>query len=279
MTDHRLPTYFISHGGGPWPWIKDLMPGDWEPLERSLRAIPLQLGAAPRAILAVSAHWEEPAFTVQTNPHPPMLYDYGGFPEFTYHLQYPAPGAPEVAEEVVALLGDAGFEVGRDPHRGFDHGVFVPFYVAYPDADVPIVQLSIKKGYDPEEHLAAGRALAPLRDREVLIVGSGFSFHNLRAMFDPRALAPSQAFDAWLGETLAAPPAERTRRLVDWLDAPAARFAHPAEDHLVPLMVAVGAAEDEPAERYYHEDAFMGTVASSSFRLGPAASQAAGGSP
>ncbi|MCU1457491.1 MAG: Aromatic ring-opening dioxygenase, catalytic subunit, LigB family [Actinomycetia bacterium] len=264
----RLPTYFISHGGGPWPWIKDQMPGDMTAMEESLQAIPRELGAKPRAVLAISGHWEEPEFTVMTNPRPPMYYDYGGFPEFTYRIQYPAPGSPEVAADVGELLTKAGFEARFDRERGFDHGVFAPLYVMYPAADVPILQLSIRKDYDPEAHLAVGRALAPLREQGVLIAGSGFNYHNLRS-FGPGGAHPSHAFDAWLTETLCdVPSAERTRRLVDWEQAPSARASHPEEDHLIPLMVAVGAAEDEPGVRIYHQDDFFGSITASSFRFG-----------
>jgi aromatic ring-opening dioxygenase catalytic subunit (LigB family) len=264
----RLPTYFISHGGGPWPWIKDMMPGDFGPLERSLQSIPNEIGVTPKAILAVSGHWEEPNFTVQTNPHPPMYYDYGGFPDFTYRIQYPAPGAPDSAARTAELLEQAGIRTSKDSVRGFDHGVFAPFYVMYPEANVPIFQLSLKKGYDPEAHLAAGRALAPLRDEGVLIVGSGFTFHNLR-YFGPEGVKPSREFGAWLNDALVeTTPEERTERLLHWDTAPSARVAHPAEDHLVPLMVAVGAAESEAAVRQYHQDDFMNWISSDSYRFG-----------
>lgn len=266
---NRLPTHFISHGGGPWPWIKDQMPMDFAPLEQSLQQIVRDLGTTPKAVLVVSGHWEAPEFTVQTNPHPPMVYDYGGFPEFTYHIQYPAPGSPEVARRVVELLTDAGIEVREDPARGFDHGVFAPLYVMYPDADVPVLQLSIKHGYDAAAHLAAGRALAPLRDEGVLIVGSGLSYHNLRAL-GPAGGPASRAFDQWLTHAVVeSSPEQRTQLLLDWEKAPSARDAHPAEDHLIPLLVAVGAAEDEPAELTYHEDTFAGAISASSYRFGP----------
>lgn len=262
----RLPTYFISHGGGPWPWIKDLMPGDFGPLERSLQAMPGEIGVVPRAILVVSGHWEEAEFTVQTSPHPPMLYDYGGFPEFTYHITYPAPGEPTVAARVAELLSSAGIPVRQDARRGFDHGVFAPLYAMYPEADVPVLQLSLQHGYDPAAHLAVGRALAPLRDEGVVIVGSGLSYHNLRRM-GPDAAAPSAQFDRWLDAALAADPTDRTDALLHWDRAPSARAAHPSEDHLIPLMVAVGAAEGDRATRTYHEPTFMGSVTASSYRF------------
>ncbi|HPU38977.1 MAG TPA: class III extradiol ring-cleavage dioxygenase [Microthrixaceae bacterium] len=267
-TTNRLPTYFISHGGGPWPWIKDQMPFDMEPLERSLQAIPREIGVAPTAVLVISAHWEAPQFTVQTNPNPPMLYDYGGFPEFTYHIQYPAPGSPQVAARVTELLDAAGIANAQDASRGFDHGMFAPMYAAWPDADVPMLQLSVTHGYDPDAHLATGRALAPLRDEGVLIVGSGLSFHNLR-LFGPAAAKPSSEFDSWLDDALTASAPNRTEALRRWEQAPSARIVHPAEDHLIPLMVAVGAAEDEPASRTYHQTDFGGATASS-YRFGAA---------
>ena len=265
-----LPAYYISHGGGPWPWIKDQMPGVYDRLEASLKEMPREAGATPKAILAISGHWEERDFTVMSTARPPMVYDYSGFPEFTFHIQYPAPGAPAVAKRVQELLREAGLAAPADEHRGFDHGVFAPFFVAWPAANVPILQLSIRADYDPEAHLAAGRALAPLRHEGILIVGSGLSYHNLRE-FGPRGANASRLFDAWLTETLCrSVPEQRTRRLIDWEQAPASRLSHPREDHLIPLMVAVGSAEQEPAGYVYHEDTFAGGLTVSSFRFGTA---------
>jgi aromatic ring-opening dioxygenase catalytic subunit (LigB family) len=271
MTTNRLPTYFISHGGGPWPWMKDQWGGMMAELERSLQGIAREIGAKPKAVLVISGHWEEPEFTVQGAERPGMVYDYSGFPPHTYQVKYAAPGSPALAARVQALLAAAGIPARRDDARGYDHGTFAPLVAMYPDADVPVVQLSLKHGYDPAAHLAAGRALAPLRDEGVLIVGSGLSYHNLREM-GPAARDVSKAFDDWLQATLVgATGAERVRRLVRWEEAPGARRAHPAEDHLVPLMVAVGAAEAEPAACVYHETTFFGGVTASSFRFGRAA--------
>ncbi|MAT05713.1 MAG: dioxygenase [Acidimicrobiaceae bacterium] len=244
------------------------MPGDWTQLTRSLQSIPREFGVTPRAVLVVSGDWEAPDFTVQSHPNPPMFYDYGGFPEFTYHIQYPGPGSPETAARVVALLDAAGIPTRVDTTRGFDHGVFAPLYVAYPAADVPILQLSIRDDYDPAAHLAAGRALAPPRDDGVLIVRSGFTYHNMGA-FGPAGTRASREFDDWLDQTLVHDPiGARGGRLIDWDTAPSARASHPSEDHLIPLMVAVGAAETEPGARIYHQDDFMDTISSSSFRFG-----------
>ena len=268
MPAARLPTYFISHGGGPWPWMKEQMGGVYDRLEASLARMPADIGRTPRAVLMLSAHWEAPQFTVQTHAQPPMLYDYGGFPDFTYRIQYPAPGAPDVAARVREALSTAGIASQEDAARGFDHGMFAPMAVIYPDADVPVLQLSLKRGLAPDEHLALGRALAPLRDEDILIVGSGLSYHNLRA-FGPAAREPSAAFDGWLESTLAiADAATRSATLAAWERAPAARLAHPREEHLLPLMVALGAAEGEAATRVYHEREFFGGITVSSYRFG-----------
>ncbi len=268
MSPTKLPTYFISHGGGPWPWMKREWGGMMDPLESSLQAITRELGGKPKAVLVISGHWEAPEFTVQGSPSPPMVYDYTGFPPHTYQVKYAAPGSPALATRVQALLAQAGIPVRRDDQRGYDHGTFTPLVAMYPEADVPVVQLSLKAGYDPAAHLAVGRALAPLRDEGVLILGSGLSYHNLRRM-GPEALDVSRAFDQWLQQALIqSGPGERVSKLLHWSEAPAARLAHPEEDHLVPLMVAVGAAENEDAACVYHEDAFFGNVTASSFRFG-----------
>lgn len=263
----RLPTYFISHGGGPWPWMPEFRQ-HLASLEASLVRITHDIGSTPRAILSVSGHWEAPGFIAQSGAQPPMLYDYYGFPAHTYEVQYPAPGAPEVAHRIQALLAAAGLPTGLDGARGFDHGTFSPLAVMYPRAQVPVLQLSLHAAYDPALHVAAGRALAPLRDEGVLILGSGLSFHNLR-MRGPAARQPSKAFDTWLHDTLEGlPPAQRTAQLLQWEQAPAARTAHPQEDHLLPLMVALGAAENEAAHTIYQEDDVLGGWTVSSFRFG-----------
>ncbi len=264
-----LPTYFISHGGGPWPWLEQEQLGrEHLHLAASLQAFPIEIGIIPKAILVISAHWEESEFTVMSSAAPPMLYDYFGFPEHTYHIQYPAPGAPQVAIRVRELLESAGFPTRSDASRGFDHGVFAPLSVAYPEANVPILELSMRVDYDPAAHLAVGRALAPLRNEGVLIIGSGLSYHNLRQM-GKQASVPSHQFDEWLTNVVCrSTSAARNQSLKDWSLAPSARVAHPLADHLVPLFVAVGAAEREGGERIYHEDAFFGGVAVSSFRFG-----------
>ena len=263
-----LPTYFISHGGGPWPYMKKEFRSTYDNLEASLKDLPRQLGVTPKALLVISGHWEANYFTVMGSANPPMLYDYSGFPEHTYHVKYGAPGSPVLARRVQELIQNAGFPVRLDDKRGFDHGTFAPLVVMYPEAQVPVVQLSIRNDYDPEAHLKLGRALAPLRNEGVLILASGLSYHNLR-QFGVEAKETSGQFDEWLNQTLGESDVEeRKKRLLNWTQAPAARAAHPQEDHLIPLMVAVGAAEDEKAERIYHEKDFFGGVTVSSFRFG-----------
>lgn len=262
----RMPTYFISHGGGPWPWMDD-MRAQFAPLEDSFRRMTAELPARPRAVLMISGHWETDAFAVMTSPRPPMVYDYYNFPPHTYDVTYPAPGAPDVAEQAARLIGDAGLPVRLDDTQGYDHGTFVPMAILYPDADMPLFQISLQHGYDPAAHVALGRALAPLRDDGVLILGSGLSYHNLR-LFGPQAKTPSAAFDTWLNDTLDLPPPARTESLLHWETAPYARTCHAEEDHLVPLFAALGAAETDPATRTYHQTGIFGGVTASSWRFG-----------
>lgn len=263
----RMPTAFIPHGGGPWPFVEmGLDPAEVAPLAdylRSLSALPTE---RPTALLVVSAHWEERVPTVMTNEHPPMLYDYYGFPPAAYEITWPAPGRPQLATRVRELLSAAGMKSAEDSDRGFDHGTFVPLKLAYPNADVPTVQLSLVAGLDPLEHLAIGRALAPLRDEGVFIVGSGMTFHDLRAFRDPKSREVSTTFDAWLRCAVTKPPDERDRELARWAEAPAARLAHPREEHLLPLMVAAGAAGVDVG-RVGFEGAFFG-VRLSSYHFG-----------
>lgn len=261
MPNPRLPTLFIPHGGGPC-FFMEPMPGFppdlWDKLAAYLRAIPQAVGRRPRAVLVISGHWEEETPTVLSPAQHTLLFDYYGFPEHTYRLTYPAHGEPQVAARVHALLREAGFTTQEETERGLDHGVFVPFKLIYPEADVPIVQLSLLHNLDAAQHLAIGHALAALRDEGVLIVGSGNSYHNLREFFSPSASAggASAQFDNWLGETVQAPRAEREQRLVNWQQAPGSRESHPRSEHLLPLMVVAGAAEDDAGRITYREQMF-----------------------
>lgn len=265
----RVPAYYVSHGAGPWSY----MDGDFRlmfaNLERSLAAMRAELGTAPRAVLMISAHWEERGYAITSAARPKMIYDFSGFPQYTYRIRYDAPGSPELARRVEQLLRAGGLAARMDPERGYDHGAYAIMKPLYPAADIPLVQLSLERAFDPEEHFEAGRLLAPLRDEGILIIGSGQSFQNL-GLRDRRAIVPSRAFDEWLRETLMqSSPEKRRAQLIAWEDAPYARVAHPREDHFVPLLVAVGAAERESAERVYH-DQLAGIMTVAGFRFGAA---------
>lgn len=250
------------------------MTGDFrrhfDTLEHSLVQMRAELAEVPKAVLMISGHWESPGFAVSSAARPGMLYDYYGFPDDLYDIHYKAPGSPELAQQVRGLLAGSGIDARLDPERGFDHGTFSLMKPLYPDEDIPVVQLSLDARFDPGSHLAVGRALAPLRDEGVLIIGSGLSYHNLGAMRGgTSAFAPSRQFDAWLQQTLLhATPDARAAQLMAWERAPSARAAHPREDHLIPLMVAVGAAADEPGALTYHQSDLLGGITASSFRFG-----------
>ena len=262
------PTYFINHGGGPCFFLEPgPMRDTWRELENYLGGFADALDERPRAILVVSGHWEEARPTVNAGAAPPLLFDYGGFPDYTYRLTWPAPGAPDLAIRVRDLLGAAGIDSGADTSRGWDHGVFVPLKVMFPQADIPTVQLSLQLGLDPATHLAIGRALRPLREEGVLIVGSGQTYHNMRGFMGRSGSADpaAEAFDAWLRAAMN-DGATRDRSLIDWEQAPGARQAQPREDHLLPLMVAAGAASGEPGRIAFHGRALGKPV--SGFRFG-----------
>jgi aromatic ring-opening dioxygenase catalytic subunit (LigB family) len=277
MQASRLPTYFISHGGGPWPYMTGEFRTNMAVLERSLVDMRAELREAPRAVLVVSGHWEEPVFTISSGEMPGMVYDYYGFPDYLYDIHYRAPGSPALARRVQDLLRGSGIEARLDPTRGLDHGTFSILKPLYPEEEMPVVQLSLDARMDPAQHLELGRALAPLRDEGVLILGSGLSFHNLRLMRGASAHEPSRQFDAWLQRTLIdSSPEERAQCLSAWEQAPAARIAHPREDHLLPLMAVVGAAWGEPGATTYHQTDFAGGLTVSSFRFGSAPADASG---
>lgn len=227
----RMPVIFLAHGAPPLlddaAWMREL--AAWS------AAMP-----RPRAILMISAHWEERPLAIGATKTVPLVYDVWGFPERFYRVQYPSPGAPDVAARVRELMSLAGLGVTDEPERGLDHGAWVPLVAMHPKADVPVLQVSLPST-DPRELFAVGRALAPLRDEGVLIVGSGFLTHNLGA-FSERTPEWARDFDAWSADVLG-------RRDVDALldyraKAPGVRLALPTHEHFVPVIVAAGAATD-----------------------------------
>jgi aromatic ring-opening dioxygenase catalytic subunit (LigB family) len=240
-------------------------PHAWDALRDYLSGLVASLPERPKAFLVVTAHWEAAAPTVSVNPKPGMLYDYYGFPPHTYQLQYPAPGAPEIGLEVQRLIEAAGLPVASDGRRGFDHGVFVPFLIVDPKAEIPVVMLSLRNDLDASFHIRLGKALEPLRDEGVAIVGSGMSFHDLRSFFTGGDGA-SSLFDAWLDETAKAPREVREASLAAWQKAPGARTCHPREEHLIPLMVVAGAAGDSEGQHTFKD--VIGGKTISAFRFG-----------
>ena len=266
----RLPTLYIPHGGGPCFFMDWTMgpPDTWDRMAAWLKTLGDRFSDV-QAILVVSAHWEERIVTVQNGQTPSLLFDYHGFPQHTYELTWPAPGAPDVAARARDLLASAGIESNDNPTRGFDHGVFVPLKLGFPNATIPTFQLSLDASLDAETHLRIGHALAPLRDEGVLMVGSGMSFHNMGAMMGRgSSLERSQAFDDWLSGVCEGDPDARHRQLASWQQGPQARYSHPREEHLLPLMVVAGAASNEPGRRVF-SDLVMG-VEVSAFEFGDA---------
>jgi len=236
---------YLSHGGGPLPILGD--PGH-KAMVDFMHQLPSQLHQ-PDAIVVISAHWEERQATLLGAANPPMLYDYYSFPEEAYQINYPGPGDPKLAQRIAAILEQNGIPARIDPVRGFDHGHFIPLKLMYPKADIPSTQLSLLQGLDPAKHLAMGRALRELLPENILIVGSGFSFHNMRAFSWGDRVSPDPANDAfqdWLMDTIANPvvsPEEREERLLNWEEAPYARYCHPREEHLLPLFVCAALAK------------------------------------
>ena len=225
-----------------------------------MQSLPARL-RKPQAVLVISAHWEEQVATLLSAPNPALFYDYYGFPAEAYNISYPVSGSPDLARRISTLLDKASIPTRLDDQRGFDHGVFIPLKIMYPTADIPCVQLSLLRGLDPSAHLALGKALRPLLEENILVVGSGFSFHNMSAFQWGGTASPDRgndAFQDWLIETCTASLSEdeRNQRLLEWEKAPAARYCHPREEHLLPLHVCQGMA-GVPAELIF-DDTILG---------------------
>jgi aromatic ring-opening dioxygenase catalytic subunit (LigB family) len=235
---------FLSHGGGPMPLLGDV--GHKEMFD-CLQKIPSIL-RKPSAILVISAHWEEQIPTITSGANPSLIYDYYGFPEESYGITYPCQGEPLLAEQIYKQLDRAGISVKLDEQRGFDHGLFIPLKIMYPEADIPCIQLSLVDNLSPATHVGIGRALQDLEYENLLIIGSGFSFHNMKAFFSPEtsdSKALNESFESWLLETCTNPSIteeEREQRFIQWEKAPGARYCHPREEHLLPLHVCYGIA-------------------------------------
>jgi aromatic ring-opening dioxygenase catalytic subunit (LigB family) len=252
MKNMKPRVLFLSHGGGPMPLLGD--EGHQEMVE-NLKIIVTKI-KKPSAIIVISAHLEEKIPTVTSGASPSLIYDYYGFPEESYDIKYPCLGEPLLADQVHRLLSNAGIEARLDKQRGFDHGLFVPLKIMYPEADVPCIQLSLVQGLSPTEHMKIGTALTGVKHDELLVIGSGFSFHNLNAFFAPEtsdSKAMNESFEQWLIDTcsnLNIDEKERTQRLENWEQAPFARYCHPREEHLLPLHVCYGVAQTACSEYF-----------------------------
>jgi aromatic ring-opening dioxygenase catalytic subunit (LigB family) len=258
----RSSVLYLSHGGGPLPLLGDK--GHQDMIDFIRKVTPTLI--KPTAILVISAHWEENKPTITNGAFPSLLYDYYGFPKESYEIVYPAPGAPELAKHIFNLLENAGIEANLDGQRGFDHGLFVPLKMMYPDANIPCVQLSLINSLQPETHIRMGKALANLKNDNILVIGSGFSFHNLKEFFAPstqNSKSMNESFEQWLIDTCSnslLTEKEREQRLVNWANAPAARYCHPREEHLLPLHVCYGVAGTAAKKVFQFE--IMGKMAS-----------------
>jgi len=249
MKTAAMPAMYLPHGGGPSFFMTGERKRLYQPTEDFLRSVPGLLPEKPKAILIATAHWETAVPSFTGGERPQLIYDYYGFPPETYELQYPAPGNPGLAQRAAALVQRAGLPSRVDADYGWDHGVFIPLKVMFPQADIPVVAMSLHASLDPALHCALGAALRSLRDEGVFVMGGGMSYHNLR-QFAANAAA-SFEFHDWLDATLSAGWHERTERLARWSAAPGGRASHPREEHLLPLMIASGAGSDAPARRLW----------------------------
>jgi 4,5-DOPA dioxygenase extradiol len=236
---------YFSHGGGPLPILGD---PSHKAMVDFMRNLPCRL-KKPEAILVISAHWEERIATVLGGPNPPMFYDYYGFPDKAYEIKYPAPGTPEVANKIAGLLNQNNIPARIDHNRGFDHGLFIPLKLMYPQADIPSLQISLIQGLDPSLHISLGKALRGLMEENILVVGSGFSFHNMEAFSWEGTKEPdpaNEAFQNWLIKVCTGPlsQSDRERQLIEWERAPGARYCHPREEHLLPLHICMAMADN-----------------------------------
>lgn len=254
-----MPTLFVSHGAPTLAIERGRTPDFLRELSHML--------PRPRAILCISAHWETDTPLLTGNTSPPTIHDFTGFPQELYALQYPAPGDPALALRAQTLLDAAGLPATLHPQRGLDHGAWVPLMLAYPQADIPVIQLSVQPQRDPAHHFVVGRALRPLRNEGVLILGTGGATHNLRE-FRGQAIntAPPEhvlAFDAWL---TAAITRGDVAELLDYpTHAPHALRNHPTPEHFLPLLVALGAA-NSPAGRALHENFNYGILSMAAYQ-------------
>lgn len=267
----RYPVIFVNHGGGPLPLLGQ-QPEIVKQLEdaRKKWLLPKLNNQKPNAIVVFSAHWESNPIKIMSSSNPTMYYDYGGFPSESYEFQYSAPGSPDLAEKIQILLNKEGLKSELDNQRGFDHGVFIPLMIMFPEADIPVVAVSLHSSLSAKENIQIGKALSSLRNEGILFIGSGQSFHNMRALFNPtpNTVKSSKEFNEWLKGTMTLKKEregdvdkkyeEMLMQLMQWDKTPFGRICHPREEHLLPLLICAGVAgEDSKPEIIFDSDSFM----------------------
>ena len=256
MPSQSSSIVYLSHGGGPLPLLGDKAHHALiEALKKITRAID-----KPEAIVVFSAHWETDDIEITGGTQPSLIYDYFGFPEESYSITYPAKGIPELACDIASKLNELDIPVSVNPRRGFDHGMFVPLKLMYPHADIPCIQISLSRKLDPSFHIELGEALRAFREKNILFIGSGSSFHNLRHFFNPSEedIQKNNAFHQWLNHTMCdatVSEASRKNSLINWKQAPYSLFCHPREEHLIPLHICYGLA-GKGAEQVYSSALF-----------------------
>ena len=265
---NKQPAIYLPHGGGPCFFMDwTLGPADtWDNMEKWFRGLAQDIGTRPDAIIMISAHWEtDEQIYVSSGQQPGLIYDYYGFPEHTYKLTYPAPGSPELANQIAQQLASNGIECTLDAERGYDHGTFIPLKLIYPQANIPVVQLSLRSDLDPAFHIKIGQMIAGFREKNILILGSGMSYHNLKKMMRGEgAKIESEKFDNWLSDVCELDTKQRNEQLINWRKAPYASDAHPREEHLLPLMVISGSASQR-GEKIFSDEVMGANVSAFSF--------------
>lgn len=244
-SNNKAQLIYISHGGGPLPILGE---PSHDEMVKFMKNLPSKL-RKPEAILVISAHWEESVVTIQGSESPKMLYDYYGFPDEAYKVNYPANGSQMYAKKIADILERHGVKSNIDSERGYDHGFFIPLMLMYPKADIPSLQISLLRSLDASDHINFGKALSELMKENILVIGSGSSFHNMRSfnLSENKEDPLNDAFQDYLIEacTTDIPQEEREKMLIEWESAPSARYCQPREDHLLPLHVCMGMAEDK----------------------------------
>eukprot|EP00298_Acanthocystis_sp_HF-20_P006365 c1624_g1_i2.p1 GENE.c1624_g1_i2~~c1624_g1_i2.p1 ORF type:complete len:262 (+),score=110.52 c1624_g1_i2:39-824(+) len=259
-----FPAFFIPHGGGPWPLLGHV---SQQELVTFLKSDSISK-YKPKAIILISAHWEESIVTITGGSSPSLIYDYNNFPPEAYEIKYPAKGNPELANRVKELLNQNNIKSEINNDRGYDHGVFVPLKIIYPEADIPVIEISLLSSLNSSDHFSIGKALYPLRQEGILFIGSGMSFHNMAVFREGvPGLDKSKEFDEWLNKVCCeSTPNERKELLENWSKGPHAVFCHPREEHLIPLMVIAGVANDDKGKNIFKADMRGGAV--SGFQFG-----------